>query len=225
MQKDGEKSTSEKRVCGYVRVSSKDQNEERQREALLKEGVSEREIYVDKVSGRNFMRPEYQRMKSNLREGDTVVILDLDRLGRNYDEMASEWKYLTREKKCDIRIINCPLLNTAREEKSLDRLFIADMIFQLLSYVAQKEREEIKIRQREGIEVAKKQGVKFGRKRIPKPDDFDKVYERVLRREMTNRQAMERLGLKANTYYAFVKEFKEEEQNEYDRKQRKRASN
>lgn len=201
---------TEKRVFGYIRVSSKTQNEARQREALLKEGVLERDIYIDKQSGKDFSRPAYQGMIQSLQPGDELVILDLDRLGRNYQDMAKEWHRITDEKGCDIRVINYPLLNTAQEEKSLDRRFIANLTFEILSYVAQKEREEIKSRQREGIESAKIKGVKFGRSKIPKPEGFDETYQRVLRREITNRQAMEELGLKTNTYYAFVRELAKE---------------
>lgn len=200
---------TEKRVFGYIRVSSRTQNEARQREALMKEGVFERDIYIDKQSGKDFSRPAYQRMLQDLQPGDEVIILDLDRLGRNYQEMAIEWNLITNEKGCDIRVINYPLLNTAQEEKTLDRRFIANLTFQILSYVAEKEREEIRNRQREGIESARVKGVKFGRTKIPKPERFDNIYQRVLRREITNRQAMEELGLKANTYYTFAKAYKE----------------
>lgn len=196
----------EKRKFGYIRVSSKTQNEARQIDALLNEGVLERDIFIDKQSGKDFSRPAYQNMIQSLQQGDEVVILDLDRLGRNYSEMAKEWNYITEEKECDIKVINYPLLNTAQEEKTLDRCFIAKLTFSILSYVAEKEREEIKRRQREGIESAKAKGVKFGRTKIPKPEGFDETYRKVLRREITNRQAMRELDLKPNTYYAFVKE-------------------
>lgn len=202
---------TEKRVFGYIRVSSRTQNEARQREALMKEGVFERDIYIDKQSGKNFFRPAYQRMLQDLQPGDEVIILDLDRLGRNYQEMAIEWNLITNEKGCDIRVINYPLLNTAQEEKTLDRRFIANLTFQILSYVAEKEREEIRNRQREGIESARVKGVKFGRTKIPKPERFDNIYQRVLRKEITNKQAMRELGLKPNTYYAFVKELTQAE--------------
>lgn len=198
---------NEKRTFGYIRISSKSQNESRQTTALTKEGVLPRDIFIDKQSGKDFSRPGYQRMIQSLQSGDEVVILDLDRLGRNYSEMAKEWNYITNELNCDIRVINYPLLSTSQEEKSLDRRFIVNLTFQILSYVAEKEREQLRNRQREGIESAKMKGVKFGRKRIPKPDEFDDTYKRVLSREITNREAMEYLGLKTNTYYSFVKEF------------------
>ncbi len=198
---------TEKRVFGYIRVSSRTQNEARQKDAILKSGVLERDIFIDRQSGKDFSRPAYQQMIQSLRPKDEIVILDLDRLGRNYTEMAKEWFHITNELGCDIRVLNYPLLNTAQQESSFDSRFIANLIFQLLSYIAEKERIEIRDRQREGIESAKARGVKFGRSRIPKPDEFDKVFQRVLRREITSRQAMAELGLKTNTYYSFVREY------------------
>lgn len=201
------KEQTEKRRFGYIRVSSRVQNLDRQKDALLNEGeVLERDIFVDKQSGKDFSRPAYQQMIQSLQPGDEIVILDLDRLGRNYSEMAKEWSYITEDKECDIRVINYPLLNTAQEEKTLDKRLIAKLTFEILSYVAEKEREEIKRRQKEGIESAKAKGVKFGRTKIPKPEGFEETYQKVLMREITNRQAMRELGLKPNTYYAFVKE-------------------
>ena len=196
------------RVHGYIRVSSKAQNESRQRKALIEHGVSDRDIYVDKASGKNFERPEYLRMKSALKEGDKVVILDLDRLGRNYDQMAKEWQEITRDKKCDIEIINYPLLSTVREKGNLDTKFVADIIFSLLSYVAQREREDIKQRQREGIEAAKICGTKFGRPKVARPDNFDEIFKQVQEHKITNKKAMILMGLKPNTYYSFVNEIK-----------------
>lgn len=200
------KEQTEKRRFGYIRVSSRTQNLDRQRDALLNDGVLERDIFVDKQSGKDFSRPAYQQMIQSLQPGDEIVILDIDRLGRSYTEMAKEWNYITEDKECDIRVINYPLLSTVQEEKTLDRRFIAKLTFEILSYVAEKEREEIRNRQKEGIESAKAKGVKFGRTKIPKPEGFDETYRKVLRREITNRQAMRELDLKPNTYYAFVKE-------------------
>lgn len=205
------KEQTEKRKFGYIRVSAKTQNENRQRDSLIKEGVLERDIFIDKQSGKDFSRPAYQKMIQSLQQGDEIIILDLDRLGRNYSEMAKEWNHITEEKGCDIRVINYPLLSTVQEEKTLDKRFIAKLTFEILSYVAEKEREEIKRRQREGIESAKAKGVKFGRTKIPKPEKFDEIYQKVLRREITNKEAMSLLSLKVNTYYAFVKEFTEAE--------------
>ncbi len=198
---------NEKRSYGYARVSSSSQNERRQVDALLAYGIQKRDIFIDRCSGKDFARPEYLKMKSLLCEGDEVVILDLDRLGRTYDQMAEEWRELTKALKCDISILNCPILSTKGQgENSLDTRLIADVTFSLLSYVAARERESIRERQREGIESAKRQGVSFGRPRIAKPDNFSEVYQRVKNREITNVKAMEILGLKSNCYYAFVRE-------------------
>lgn len=196
------------RVYGYIRVSSVSQNIARQKDALLERGVKERDIFIDKASGKDFNRPNYQKMKSLLREGDTIVCLDLDRLGRNYDEIADEWKYITRDKKCNIDIVNMPILSTTQANGNLDTRFISEMMLQLLSYIAERERQHIRERQREGIESAMKAGVKFGRTPIEKPPEFSSVYQRVLRREITNREAMRELGLKPNTYYRFIDEEK-----------------
>jgi DNA invertase Pin-like site-specific DNA recombinase len=194
------------RLLGYVRVSTGHQNTDRQEEALLKEGVAKRDIYIDKQSGKDFSRPEYQKLKGQLVAGDTVVILDLDRLGRNYTEMSAEWYDIVKTRNCNIKIINFPLLNTASEKGGLEGQLVADIVFNLLSYVAQRERDHLLERQREGIEVAKKKGTKFGRPKIERPDNFTAVYARVQRHEITAREAMKQLGLKPNSYYRFVSE-------------------
>lgn len=196
------------RKLGYVRVSTGHQNTDRQREALLKEGVVPRDIFTDIQSGKDFSRPQYQRMKEQLVAGDTVVILDLDRLGRNYEEMSMEWLDIVKTRKCNIEIINLPVLNTDSKETGLAGRVIADIVFGLLSYVAQQERDHLLRRQREGIEIAKKNGTKFGRPKIEKPSNFTEVYARVQRHEITAREAMAQLGLKPNSYYRFAAEIK-----------------
>lgn len=169
----------------------------------------ERDIFIDKKSGKDFSdRPEFERMKASLQPGDEVVILDLDRLGRNYDEMAVVWRDITRNHGCDIRVINYPMLSTVQEKDTLDKRFLSDMIFNLLSYVAEKEREEIKARQREGIISAQAQGKKFGRPPVEKPNNFSEVYQRVKNWEISNVEAQRILSLKPSTYYRFVKEEK-----------------
>lgn len=194
------------RKLGYVRVSTAHQNTDRQREALIKEGVAPRDIFTDTQSGKDFSRPQYQRMKEQLVAGDTVVVLDLDRLGRNYEEMSMEWLDIVKSRKCNIKIINLPVLNTDNKETGLAGQFIADTVFGLLSYVAQQERDHLLRRQREGIEIAKKNGVKFGRPKIERPSNFTTVYARVQRHEITAREAMRQLELKPNTYYRFAAE-------------------
>lgn len=197
------------RVLGYVRVSTGHQKTDRQREALLKAGVASRDIFTDKQSGKDFSRPQYQKLKEQLVAGDTVVILDLDRLGRNYDEMASEWNDLTKNRQCNIGVINFPLLSTTNKSKQLETRLMADVIFALLSYVAEREHSNLLERQREGIEVARKNGVKFGRPKVEKPTDFPEVYAKVQRHEITAREAMKQLNLKPNSYYRFASEERE----------------
>ena len=198
---------NENRVYGYCRVSSKSQNENRQVDAILAYGVARRDIFIDKASGKDFDRPQYEVMKSLLRPGDELVVLDLDRLGRNYNDMAREWQDITVNKGCSISVINFPLLSTSKQiDSSLDSRLIADIIFRLLSYCAERERLSTRERQREGIIAARSRGTKFGRPKVPKPDNFSEVYQRVKNREITNVAAMELLGLKSNVYYSFVKE-------------------
>lgn len=206
------------KVFGYGRVSSQDQNEERQIDALLKAGVDERDIFIDKKSGKDFDREQYKAMVSRLREGDLVIILSLDRLGRNYTEIQKEWQYITQEIKADIKILDMPLLDTSTSTDNLDRRFIADLVLQILSYTAEKERENIRKRQREGIALMKevdgqkislRTGRPTGRPRAVKPDNWNEVYTRWVNKEITAVKAMEILGLKPNTFYKFVNEEKE----------------
>ena len=205
------------KVFGYGRVSSQDQNEERQIDALLKAGVDERDIFIDKKSGKDFDREQYKAMVSRLREGDLVIILSLDRLGRNYTEIQKEWQYITQEIKADIKILDMPLLDTSTSTDNLDRRFIADLVLQILSYTAEKERENIRKRQREGIALMKevdgqkislRTGRPTGRPRAVKPDNWNEVYTRWVNKEITAVKAMEILGLKPNTFYKFVNEDK-----------------
>ena len=203
------------KVFGYGRVSSQDQNEERQIDALLKAGVDERDIFIDKKSGKDFDREQYKAMVGRLREGDLVIILSLDRLGRNYTEIQKEWQYITQEIKADIKILDMPLLDTSTSTDNLDRRFIADLVLQILSYTAEKERENIRKRQREGIALMKevdgqkislRTGRPTGRPRAVKPDNWNEVYTRWVNKEITAVKAMEILGLKPNTFYKFVNE-------------------
>ena len=159
---------------GYIRVSSTDQNESRQRIALEQHGIEPGRIFMDKMSGKDFQRPQYQKLVQGLAAGDLLCIQSIDRLGRNYEEILEQWRILTREKQVDILVLDMPLLDT-RREKSLLGTFIADLVLQVLSFVAQNERENIRKRQAEGIAAAKKRGVKFGRKEAPLPDNFAEI--------------------------------------------------
>ena len=163
-------------VYGYVRVSSRDQNEDRQLIALRGKGVEDRFIYMDKVSGKDFNRPQYKKLVKKLKPGDLLYIQSIDRLGRNYEEVQNQWRILTKEKNADICVVDMPLLDT-RQGKDLMGTFIADLVLQILAFVAQNEREFIRKRQAEGIAAAKAKGVKFGRPPIPLPDNFYPVHK------------------------------------------------
>ena len=165
------------RYYGYVRVSTKEQNEDRQILALSDFPISRENLYTDKVSGKDFHRPQYQRMVKKLRKGDILVVKSIDRLGRNYEEILEQWRRLTKEKGVDIVVIDMPLLDT-RNKNDLTGTLIADIVLNLLSYVAQTERENMRQRQAEGIAAARKKGVKFGRPPIPVPEAFEKVSKR-----------------------------------------------
>lgn len=186
---------------GYVRVSSKDQCEDRQLLALKEFGVVERNIYTDKISGKNFNRPQYHRLMKKLKQGDVVVILSIDRLGRNYDEIQNQWRIITKEKQADIVVLDMPLLDTRKSQNNdLTGTFIADLVLQILAYVAQIERENIKQRQKEGIHAAKCRGVQFGRPRKNIPDNFDDVKGKWEKSEINSRQAAQILGISQNTF-------------------------
>ena len=157
---------------GYIRVSTKEQNEERQVIALAEWGIPPKRIYLDKQSGKDFDRPQYQRLVRKLKAGDTLVVKSIDRLGRNYDEILEQWRVITKEKRVDIVVLDMPLLDT-RQGRDLTGTLIADIVLQLLSYVAETEREFIRQRQAEGIAVAKKNGVRFGPKPMEKPEHFE----------------------------------------------------
>lgn len=185
---------------GYARVSSVNQNEDRQLIELIKYGVEERHIYIDKQSGKDFQRPAYTRMFKGLKEGDILVIKSIDRLGRNYHEIQDEWKKITQKKKADIVVLDMPLLDTTRS-KDLLGTFIADLVLQLLSFVAENERINIRQRQAEGIAAAKQRGVRFGRPPIPVPDNFEENYRLWKDKKITAKQAAERCELPLWAFY------------------------
>ena len=193
------------KIFGYARVSSKEQNEERQLEAFKEFNIDERDIYIDKQSGKDFNRENYITLKHILRENDLLVIKSIDRLGRNYSQIIEEWQDITKNIKADIVVIDMPLLDT-RNNKDLLGNFISDLVLQILSYVAEQERTFIKQRQKEGINVAKNNGVKFGRPKIEKPQNFDIVVNRWKNKEIKSKEAMEILGLKSNTFYNMLKD-------------------
>lgn len=186
-------------LYGYVRVSTREQNEERQMIALAEFGVPEKNIYMDKQSGKDFERTGYKRLLRKLREGDTLVIKSIDRLGRNYEEILAQWRTITKEKKAAIVVLDMPLLDT-RQNRDLTGTLIADIVLQLLSYVAQTEREFIRQRQREGIAAAKARGVRFGRAPMERLPAFYEMAEKWNKNEVSARAAAKHLGISHSTF-------------------------
>ena len=193
----------ERRTFGYIRVSTKEQNEDRQLIAMAEAGVHEKMIYTDKLSGKDFDRPGYQKLLKKLREGDLLYILSIDRLGRNYEEVQQQWRVITKEIGADICVIDMPLLDT-RQGKDLMGTFIADLVLQILSFVAQNERENIRKRQEQGIAAAKARGVRFGRPPLPLPDNFHAVRRDWRDKKITLCRAAEACGMPKGTFYAKV---------------------
>ena len=198
----------ETKLYGYMRVSSKDQNEERQRLALIEFGVEERYIFLDKQSGKDFTRPAYQRVVRKLKPGDTFVIKSIDRLGRNYNEILEQWRIITKEKQAAIVVLDMPLLDT-RQGRDLTGTLIADIVLQLLSYVAQTERDFIRQRQAEGIAAAKARGVRFGRLPLQRPVEFESLAEQWQRGEISARAAASGIGITHKTFLKWAHEASE----------------
>lgn len=194
------------KTFGYCRVSSTDQKEDRQLEAMLERGINERDIFVDKCSGKNFDRPQYQALKVQLREGDVLVIKSIDRLGRNYKQICEEWREITREIKANIKVLDMPVLDTTRTEGLIGEV-ISDIVLQLLSYVAEQERAFIKQRQAEGIKLAKEKGKRLGKPPIEYPENWDNVYKVWKSGAITAREAMKQLNLKPTSFYKLAKKY------------------
>ena len=188
------------RMYGYARVSTREQKEDRQMIALAGVQVPRRNIYMDKQSGKDFERPRYQQMLKRLKEDDLLYIKSIDRLGRNYEEILEQWRVLTREKKVDIVVLDMPLLDT-RRGKDLMGTFLSDIVLQVLSFVAENERKNIRERQKEGIDAAKQRGVQFGRPQNPLPDNFEQAYRNWQSGKITVREAAERCGMSTTTFY------------------------
>lgn len=194
------------KIYGYVRCSSKDQNEDRQMIALKEVGVPEKQIYADKQSGKDFDRPQYKRLLRKLDQDSVLFVKSIDRLGRNYTDLNEQWRIITKEKGADIVVLDMPILDT-RREKNLLGTFISDIVLALLSYVAENERINIRQRQAEGIAAAKARGVKFGRPSIPLPDNFYEVHKQWREKELTLKQAAKACGLAGSTFYDKVRKF------------------
>lgn len=194
-------------IYGYVRVSSTDQNEDRQLIALSEKNIPQRNIYIDKQSGKNFDRPQYKRLVKRLKPGDLLYILSIDRLGRNYEEIQRQWRVLTKDIGIDICVIDMPLLDT-RNGKDLMGTFIADLVLQILSFVAQSERENIKKRQAEGIAAAKAKGVKFGRPEKSVPDDFPRLIRDWEKNKLSFSDLLNRCNMSEATFYRRLREYR-----------------
>lgn len=195
------------RVFGYIRVSSKEQNEDRQIYALYKYNIPKKNLYMDKQSGKDFERPAYKRMLKKLKKGDLLIIKSIDRLGRNYDEIITQWKFITKEIGADIFIIDMPLLDT-RRDKDLLGTFISDLVLQVLSFVSQTERENIRQRQMEGIAAAKKRGVKFGRPKIKLDENFFEIVKKWENKKITAKESAKILNISIRTFYYRIQELK-----------------
>ena len=192
-------------MYGYVRVSSQEQNEDRQLIAMAEAGVARGNIFMDKQSGKDFERPNYKKLIKRLRPGDTLIIKSIDRLGRNYEEIQNQWRIITKEKKVDIVVIDMPLLDT-RRDKNLLGTFISDLVLQLLSFISENERTTIRQRQAEGIAAAKKRGVRFGRPTKEAPSDFDELIAKWQKKEMPLDEILRQYGMSESTFYRRLRE-------------------
>lgn len=190
---------------GYARVSSSDQNEARQIIALKEAGIEEKSIYIDKQSGKNFDRPAWKRMKRKIKKGDVLFIKSLDRMGRDYIDVQEQWRQLNKVKGVEIVILDMPLLDT-RADKNLVGTLISDIVLQLLAFVAQTERENIKQRQREGIDVAMARGVRFGRPKRELPDGFEEAFQAYLNGKIAGTEAAKKCGLPYGTFYTYARQ-------------------
>lgn len=188
------------KLYGYIRVSTKDQHDDRQRLALLNFGVPAQNIFTDRQSGKDFNRPAYKRLLRKLKAGDVLVVKSIDRLGRHYSEILEQWRVITKEKKVAIVILDTPLLDTRHHKTGIMGTLIADLVLQIMSAFAQIERDFIRQRQAEGIVAAKARGVCFGRPAIPIPDNFDSVRQQWLQGKLSARQAAKKLGVSHVTF-------------------------
>ena len=189
---------------GYIRVSTREQNEQRQLIAMREFGIDEKQIYMDKQSGKDFERRNYKKMVQKLKKDDTLVVKSIDRLGRNYEEILEQWRIITKEKQAAIVVLDMPLLDT-RQNRDLTGTLIADIVLQLLSYVAQTEREFIRQRQAEGIAAAKERGVQFGRKSLPQPEEYADVYQKWESGRLSARAAAAALGVSHSTFLKWAR--------------------
>ena len=191
---------------GYIRVSSRDQNEDRQTIAMHNYGIDDKHIILDKQSGKDFNRPGYQKLLRRLRPGDCLVFQSIDRMGRNYDDILEQWRFITREKHTDIVILDMPLLDTRVHDRDFTGTFLADLVLSILSFVAQTEREFISRRQAEGIAAAKARGVRFGRPPKARPDNYAEIKQAWQQKRLSARRAATALGITHNTFLRWMQE-------------------
>ena len=194
---------------GYIRVSTQEQNTDRQLIAMLEVGLDLKHIYIEKQSGKDFNRPKYKSLVRHLRKDDVLFIKSIDRLGRNYEEILEQWRILTKSKEIDICVLDMPLLDT-RQGKDLIGTFLSDVVLQLLSFVSETERDAIRQRQREGIRAAKEKGVIFGRPTTPLPENFEEVYMQFKKKEVNGLQAAQLLKMPESTFRYKIKRYEEE---------------
>lgn len=196
-------------IYAYIRVSSKTQNIARQLEAISEYNLSKKQIYIDKESGKDFNRKNYQLMVRKLKKGDLVIIKSIDRLGRNYNQIIEEWARITKKKKADVKVLDMPLLNTYSDiSGGLYGQFISDLVLQILSFVAENERKNIRERQAEGIRIAKERGVKFGRPPKELPDNKDDLLEKYLKGEFRLKEILDLLDISRGKFYRLLHEYK-----------------
>lgn len=195
---------------GYARVSSKDQNLDRQLDQLKAIGIEPRNIFCDKASGKNFNRPSWNSLIDQLQKGDLLVVVSLDRMGRNYTDIKEQWQHITHTIGADIKVLDMPMLDTSQTAESLDRRFIADLVLQILSYTAEKERKNIHARQEQGIKAAQERNVKFGRPAAQFPDGWEQTYTAWKDGQITATAAMDSLNLKRTTFYKLVKQYEQQ---------------
>ena len=195
---------------GYVRVSTTTQNVDRQLDEMFKQGLDEKQIYIDKQSGKDFERPNYQKMKKRLKENDLLIIKSIDRLGRNYEMIIEEWSSITKDIKADIVVLDFPLLDTRTDNKNLVGKFISDIVLQVLSFVAQNERENIRQRQAEGIKIAKEKGIHMGRPPYQITSDIIQVFKSYCNKEITSVGAASLLNISRGTFIKYAKRCKKE---------------
>lgn len=196
-------------IYAYIRVSTKQQKIDRQYEEIKEFNVDDKKIYIDKESGKDFDRTNYKKLIKKIKKDDLLIIKSIDRLGRNYQMILEEWARITKTIGADIKVIDMPLLDTRIEGKNLVGKFISDIVLQVLSFVAEKERNNIKQRQAEGIRIAKEKGIKFGRPKVVLPPNTNEIIERYINKELTNNQAAKIIGVSRGTFFRIVKIFKE----------------